>query len=232
MSKRFWLAIVAGALTLLVATPAQAAAEDKLVTAKRLTTVRIDGRLVALRALNLAVTNARAITDGHQKTLTDLIAADISGLTALRTKVAGETTAQAVRDDAKQMVNDYRVYMLVSPKVRLVIAADSAAAAADRLSGLATRLGGALDKAEAGGADTAAARAKLDDLLAKVSQAKAALTGPADAALAIQAGPDAQAIQNALKPVRDGVRAAREDLRVAVADAKAIRDFLRSLVTK
>ena len=96
-----------------------AASGAGLKTAQALTTARIDGRLDTLHALTLAVNNAKDLTSADRSTLTGLINGDISGLTSLRGKVTGETTASAVRADAQAMINDYRVYMLAAPKVRL-----------------------------------------------------------------------------------------------------------------
>jgi len=73
------------------------------------------------------------LTDGHQATLQGILDKDIAGLQALRTKVAAETTVDAVKADPRSMVADYRVYLLVGPQVRITIAADVATAAAARL---------------------------------------------------------------------------------------------------
>ena len=231
--KRFWRTAtavgVAALLALTVAGPAQAA-DDRLDAAKRITTARIDGRLAFLRALSLAVNNARALTSAHKSTLSTLIATDQTDLSALKTKVAGETTVEAVKDDATHMVNDFRVYLLVGPKVRLVVAADNGAAVASKLAQIRDRLAAALDKAAANGTDVTDARAKLADLDTKLAAANQALAGQADAALAIQPGPDGDAIRAALAPIRQNIHTAREDLRGAVQDARAIRDFLKSLV--
>jgi hypothetical protein len=216
------------ALVGVAATPAMAA-EDRLAAAKRITTARIDGRLAFLKALTVAVNNARALSSSHKSTLSSLINSDTSGLTALKTKVAGETTVDAVKADATSMVNDYRIYLLVGPKVRLVIAADNGTAVAAKLAEIRTRLSDAIDKAAAGGADVTDAKAKLADLDSKLAAANTALAGQADAALAIQPGPDGDAIRAALQPIRASIHTAREDLRAAVADAKAIRDFLKGL---
>ncbi len=105
------------------------AAAAKLDAAKKLVTARIDGRLAALKAHSTTVQSAAHLSSAHKTTLSRLISADQSGLGALRTKVAGETTLAAVKADDQSMVADFRIYLLVGPKVRLTVAADTEAAA-------------------------------------------------------------------------------------------------------
>jgi hypothetical protein len=223
--KRAILATVAalGALALL-GTPAAAADDTTLANAKKLTTVRIDGRIAALKADGVAIRNAARLSDAHQNALQAILDHDIAGLTALRTKVAGEITGQAVKDDAHSMVVDYRVYMLVGPQIRLSIAADVAAAVDIRLGDVAGKLQQAIDSAKAAGKDVSAAQAKLDDMRAQLSAAS--VEGVADTLIAVQPSPDADAMKAAKDAARTKIRDARTHLKNAVADAKAIRDLL------
>lgn len=208
------------------ADPSPSPLPARLDAAKQVVTARIDGRLATLHALNTAVSAAQHLTSAHKGTLTGLIQSDESGLTALKTKVSGETTLAGVRADDQSMVNDYRVYLLVAPKVRLTIAADLETTAVTRLRTTADKLTAAIAAAKAAGKDTTQAEADLADLKAQTDAASTAVTGQADAVLAIQPGPDGTAIQNQVKPVRDAVRTGRTDLRKALADAKAIRGLL------
>jgi hypothetical protein len=208
------------------ADPSAPAVPVRLDAAKHLVTARIDGRLATLRALRTAVNAAGHLTAPHKSTLTSLIASDEAGLTTLRTKVNGETTVAAVRADDQSMVNDYRIYILVAPKVRLTIAADVEGAVVQRLRQVADTLATAISNAKQAGKNTSQAEADLADLRSQTDAASTAIAGKADALLAIQPGPDATAILNQVAPVRDAVRTARTDLRKAVADAKAARAAL------
>lgn len=217
---------VAGSVALLAA-PAQAADDATLAGAKKLTTARIDGRLAALRADGVAIRNAARLTDGHQSTLQAILDKDIAGLAALKTKVSGETTGPAVKDDARSMVVDYRVYMLVGPQVRLTIAADVATAADTRLKDIAGKLAQAIATAKAAGQDVTAAQAKLDDMNAQIAAAATAVDGAAGTLLGVQPSPDAAAMKAATDAAKGKVREARTHIKSAIADAKAIRDLLK-----
>lgn len=227
MKRVLTLAAAAAVTVALAGTPAAAADDTTLAAAKKLTIARIDGRLAVLKADGVAIRDAAHLSDGHQSAIQGILDHDIAGLTALKAKVGGETTVQAVKDDAHGMVVDYRVYMLVGPQVRLTIAADVATAATARLSGVADKLAKAIDDAKAAGKDVGAAQAKLDDLRSQLAAASSALAGTADTLLAVRPSPDADAMKAARTAARTKLRDARTHLKSAIADAKAIRDLLK-----
>jgi len=195
----------------------------RLDAAKQVVTARIDGRLATLRALSTAVDSAAHLIPAHKSTLDTLIQQDQSGLSALKTKVSGESTLAGVRADDQSMVDDYRVYLLVAPKVRLTISADLETSAVGQLDTAAGTLAAAIASAKAAGKDTTKAEADLADMKAQTAAASSAVAGKADTVLAIAPGPDAQAIESQVKVVRDAVHSARTDLRKAVADGKAVK---------
>ena len=209
-----------------VASPAYAD-EPTLASAKAELTRRIDLRLAALKRDDAALVAAKHLTDAHETTLRALVAQDTTGLTALKTKVAGETTAAALRADAASMVNDYRVFLLVGPKVRLTIAGDAEQDGITRAQTAHDKLVDLVAKAKAGGKDTTAAEQDLVDMQAAITKASSDLNGQVTALLAIQAGPDAAAIRAAVASVRRALGVVRADLRTAVAEAKKVTAFLR-----
>ncbi|MDG6104615.1 hypothetical protein Daura_08570 [Dactylosporangium aurantiacum] len=150
---------------------------------------RIDQRLTALQKFETSLAAAKQVQPAHRDTLTKLIADQRAGLTALKTKVQGETTAAAVKDDAQSMVTGYRVFVLTGPKVRLTAAIDTELAVIAKL------------RAQPG-ADTA----KLDAV-------EATLKGKVDALLAVKPGPDADAIKSQLQPIRTAAKTAHTDLK-------------------
>jgi len=177
--------IATTALSVGLVTGAPAIADVKarpLAVVKKAVTDRIDKRLAALEKFGATLGKAEKVQSAHRATLTALIGDQTSGLTALKTKVAGETTAEAVKTDAKSMVNDFRVFVLTGPKVRLTAAIDTELAVAAKLG----------DKGDA---------------------AEKTLAGQVDKLLAIQPGPDGDAIRDQVKPVRAAAHTARTELK-------------------
>lgn len=187
--------LAALACTLVVAAPADAAPSARpsagagLDAAKNTVTARIDKRLEALKRFAGSVNEAKQLQPAHRSTLTKLISDSQSGLTALRTKVLGETTTAAVKADAESMVFDYRVFMLTGPKVRLSIAIDTELAVIAKLRTVS-------------GVD----QAKLDAI-------EATLKGKVDTLLAIKPGPDGDAIRRQVQPIRADAKAAHAALK-------------------
>jgi hypothetical protein len=130
---------VAGAAS---AAPAQGKSLD---VAKKAVTTRIDQRLAALKKFSAALSGAKQVQPGHRATLTSLINEQTTDLTALKGKVGGETTGAAVKTDAKAMVDDFRVFILTGPKVRLTAAIDTEQVVAGKVGTRATPIGTGLD---------------------------------------------------------------------------------------
>jgi hypothetical protein len=129
-----------------VAGPASAASAAKpLDVAKKAVTARIDLRLAALEKFSAALSGAKQVQSGHRTTLTSLITEQKTDLTTLKGKVGNETTAAAVKTDAKAMVDDFRVFILTGPKVRLTAAIDTEQVIAGKLGTKAAPIKTGLD---------------------------------------------------------------------------------------
>jgi hypothetical protein len=184
------IAATAVVATLVTGVPAYAADTAKpLDQLKQAVVTRIDKRLDALKKFGGTLTGAERVTAAHRATLTTLLKSQTDGLTALRTKVGTETTAAAVKADAKSMVDDYRVFVLTGPKVRLTAAIDTELAAVAKLH----------DKK------------KVDD--AKLNAVSAGLTGKVDTLLGFKPGPDTDAIRTEVKAIRGDAKDARTALK-------------------
>ena len=212
-----------------IALPAQAATTSDsgagLAKAKAAVTEGITDRLTDLAKMQAALAAYKDVPDAARGTLTQLLSADVSGLTALKTKVAGETTEAAVRADGKAMVDDYRVYMLVAPKGHLTHAMDVEAAATARLVKVHDELADRLAKDPA--ADTQANKDLLADMAASIQSAESQIAGKDAALLAMQPSPDGKALTAAVKAVAGAAKSARDDIKKAVTDAKTVRDALK-----
>jgi len=209
------------------AMPAQAAdGTVSLQKAKDTVTAGIIGRLSTIKDLQTRLASFKDVGDANETTLSTLLAQDATGLTALKTKVAGETTVAAVKADGKSMVDDYRIYLLVAPKVHLVNALSVEADAVTRLRKVHDALADRLAKDAQ--ADTQANKDLLADLASEVTAADTAIDGKIAAVLALQPGPDGKAITAQVKAISSSAHDARNDLRKAVQDAKKVRDAIKA----
>lgn len=198
----------------------------RLQTVKALANARVQGRIGTLHALSLAVQDSKYLTSDERGTLNNQINSDLSGLTALATKMSGETTAAAVRADEGAMVDDYRVYMLMAPQTRLVDSLAAETDAATTLQKAYIALQELLAKQPGGG--TSQQKTELADLQSQITAGQAAIGNEIATVLAIRPGPDASSIEAALAPVKSAAKTARKDLVQARQDAKELRGSLKS----
>jgi hypothetical protein len=198
----------------------------RLQIEKALANARIQGRIVTLHALSLAVQDSKYLTSDERAALSRQITTDLNGLTPLATQMADASSVSAVRTDEAAMVDDYRVYMLMAPQARLVDALAAETDAATTLEKAGSALQQLLAKQPGGG--TAQQKSELADLQSQLAQAQAAIRDEVATVLAIQPGPDASSIESALAPVKSAVKSARKDLLQARQDAEQLRDSLKS----
>lgn len=231
MSVRTRLSAVAiGAViaTCAAVMPADAASADgsaALTKAKAAVTQGITDRLNTLGRLQTALTDSTRMPQAAHDTLTHQVSSDISGLTSLKTEVAGETTLAAVAADHKAMLDDYRVYILMVPQVHLTRALDVEDAALARLVRVHDALAARLAKHPA--ADTQANNDLLADLTRQVQAGESQVAGQDASLLALKPGPDGKTLSGQVSAIRRPAKDARDDIKKAIADAKQVRDALR-----
>jgi len=238
-TRRFLTVAAATATAALVATtPALAATSPspsapptgRTCSADRLTYVqaRVDAavkhRQVTIDRLTSALAARTHVTAGHRSTLSSTFAADRTGLTAVDAKVQADTTCGQAVTDGRTVVTDYRVYLLLVPQTHLVAASDTGTWAAGQLTAAEPKAQAAID-ALTDPQEKASAQAKLYDMKTHLGAATAALSGVADAMLAINPT-DIPAQLATIDGYRAQVASARTDLAQAVADARALRSLL------
>jgi hypothetical protein len=189
----------------------------------------IDDRLAALDKLAAAVDGRPAVTDAHQATLDGQIADAKSGLSALRDTIAADTDAATLKADCKEVVEGYRVYLVVVPRTHEVVASDALVSGADKLSARVADLQTAIDTAEANGHDVTHDRELLADLQAKVASAHDAAAGVPDTVIGLTAADwNGGTAKPALEAGHATLKTARQDLASALQDAKQIVQDLES----
>jgi hypothetical protein len=195
-----------------------------LTAVKTLASARVNGRTAEIKALQMAVSASANLSSSDKASLNTLLSTDLAAMNSLSTKMAGETTVSAVRADEVTMVDNYRIYMLVAPKVHLSIVFDDETNVITRLQGVYSALSADLTKA---GGGTSTEKSQLADMQTQITNAQSALSGQESTLLAVQPGADAASITGQIKPLRTTAQNIRKDLGQAVADAKDVRKALK-----
>jgi hypothetical protein len=184
----------------------------------------IDKRFATLDQLDAKVTGADRLSDGQEAALHATIGSTRDGLTGLRAEIEGDTDATELRTDCTRIVEDYRVYVLLAPQVRLVTAADSAQSVVATVDSTVPKLQAAIDEAAANGDDVTEATR----LLGAVTKSNAEADALSDGVLAA-VSPLTPADYNAgtAAPV---LRDARADMATVAKDLAAARANIALLV--
>jgi hypothetical protein len=207
----------------------RAAAKDNSVAhLQALGDCEINRRLVTITTLQDHVSNPNGLTDGDRSALQGLLAADTTGLTALKAKIDSEADVTTLRADIGTIVTDYRIYLLMVPMTAEVISADNEAAAVGRLTTVAGKL---QDRIDAAIGDVSQAQADLDNMTASLGQVNTStLAGISAQLLALTpAGYNAGTAGPVLKADHTTLQGIRTSLNAARADAVACRAALRAL---
>lgn len=191
----------------------------------------IDRRIAALKAVQAKTAEVKNISAANRAAINAQLTGELAGLAALKAKLTADTTLVEARADAASIVSEYRVYALMLPKARLVVAADQFAAAEDRLAQIGAKLQSKVAAAKTRGENTAAAETALEDLWRGVDTARAR-TAPMTADLLALQPSTYNADHAVLVGYRTTMGEAYQDIKAARAEIAAIEAALAASAKK
>jgi len=234
-------AAAAGAITVASASVASAAGSDPgtptastradgqaVIDAARARCIAaIDVRLADLSKLTARLGGAKNLTTDHRNKLNSIVSSSQSGLSALKTKIAGDdpTTLKA---DCDAIFTDYRIYALRVPQDHLTIGFDNSTAAESKLGNVYDKLSAAVTEAKNAGKNVGNADSLLTDMKAKISDAQTQTNGKADAELAFVPS-DWNSNHSLLSPYVTALRTGGADMKTAAQDARGVVTILKGL---
>lgn len=181
-------------------------------------------RVAALSGLSASVEKSATLSTAVRRTLESQLAAETSGIDALAAAAPGEPTA-TLESTATTMVDRYRVFLVMVPKVRISERAARQLAAEQRATRLETVVATRIAAAQKAGRTVAQAESAYQDLVRQVSTASSD-TSAAGSVVSVQPSGypgDAGTIQGC----RADLRSARSTLPAIRTDLRAIRSSLR-----
>lgn len=188
----------------------------------------ITRRLSRLGTLSSKISGATKLASSDKAALLTEVTNEISGLTALKTKLDAETTLAGAKADAQSIFNDYRVYALIVPKVELVRVADDEQVTTSKLTALATKLQTRISEAQSKGKNVSSLSAKLADMQAQTAAAQNLASSIEAKVINLQPS-DYNSDHAILSGDAAQLKTAHADNQAAYTDAKAIVSGLKSL---
>jgi hypothetical protein len=188
----------------------------------------INRRLTTLNKLSSKISSATKLTTGDKATLSSEVTTEISGLTSLKTKLDADTTTTTARADAQSIINDYRVYALIVPKIDLVKAADDQQVAEGKLLALATKLQTRITAAQTAGKPVTSLQSSLTTMNSKISAAQTTSNTIENNVIGLQPS-DYNTNHSVLSSDRTQLKTAQSDIQSAVQTSAAIISDLKNL---
>ena len=204
---------------------------DKTEASKAHAAKEIAARLKALAKLSAGV--AKTTSDcGQNAALTSELAAETSGLTALASTIKSESDTTKLKAEYTSIFQDYRVFLLETPKTGVVVACDRVKQNSATLTAWIAKAQAGIDKAKDAGADVAAAQAALDAVKPALDAAVAAGSQASAAVLPLVPDKGDKAVRDsntaALKAALGQIKTARTSLETAIGGARKALATLRS----
>jgi hypothetical protein len=190
----------------------------------------ITNRQTQIDVLNNRMAVAKWLTSSHHSTLGGDLSAASSGLTTLNSQIQGVTTLKQLAPLCKDIVYNFRIYVLRTPQVHLTIGGDAETAVVAKLQGVSPKLDAAIKAAQAKGQDVGNAPTLYADFTAKVADAAAKSNGASDTIVALTVDQyNAGSAKPVLQTTYQNLVLAHGDLIAARQDAQQIVQILKSL---
>jgi hypothetical protein len=217
----------AHALSSSSSTSLSATDQTKLTTVITKGDQEITRRLQQLETLSTKISAATKLTSSDKSTLSTQVTGEISGLTALKSKLDADTTLVDAHADAESIYTEYRVYALITPKINLIKTADDQQVTESNLTTLAAKLQTRITAMKNAGKDTTAMQSELSDLTAKTTAAQAISSAIETKVIGLQPT-DYNSDHAVLSDDSTQLKTAHTDTTTAIADAKQIVAQLKS----
>jgi hypothetical protein len=188
----------------------------------------ISRRLSSLGGLSSKISSASKLSSADQASLSSEVSTEVSGLTSLKATLDADTTVSAAQTDAQSIINGYRVYALIVPKVNLVKTADDQQAAEAKLTGLAAKLQARITAAQTDGKSVASIQSSLTEMTAKINAARTISSQIESSVINLQPS-DYNSNHSVLSGDRDQLKTGQTDLQAAVTSAGTIISELKAL---
>lgn len=150
--------------------------QEQIIRLKQQGDKMADQRIASLNKLITRINNDKNLTSDEKTTLSSDVQNAINGLTALKTKIAGDTIAADLKTDIKQIVTNYKVYEIFEPKMRILVIIDNLQDISNRLSLLTPKLQAFINDLKAQNKNVSDLQILLDDINSNLSAINAKLS--------------------------------------------------------
>ncbi len=192
-------------------------------------------RITSLNALNTRVQAMTNESATEKASISTQVQTNITGLTALQSKIDADTTPATARTDAATIFTTFRIYALVIPQGWILASADRVTTITGLMTTLGTKIQARITTDQTAGDNVTALTAALTDMNSKIADAntQSASAQSGVSGLVPDQGNTTTAASNkaALVAAKADIQTASSDLKAARADITTILQGLKSLGT-
>ena len=188
----------------------------------------IENRIKDLNEMSDRIGEMKNMTEAQRASLTSSLQSQVTNLNALKEKIGADTDMASLKADAKSISSDNRIYMLEIPKAKILAGADRSMTVVNMLNEMASKLQTRISDAQAAGKDVTKLNSALNDLNAKLADAKS-LSDSITSTIPTLA-PD-QGNKTIIASNKTALDSARKNLSMIEKDLKAARADI-SMITK
>ncbi|HVN51050.1 MAG TPA: hypothetical protein VMT43_06430 [Acidimicrobiales bacterium] len=190
----------------------------------------ITNRQTQIDVLDNRMAVAKWLSASHRSTLSGDLSSASSGLTTLNGQIQAATTLQQLGPLCRDIVDNFRIYVLRTPQVHLTIGGDAETSVVAKLQAIGPKLDAAIKAAQAKGEDVANAPSLYSDFNAKVADAASNSDGAADKVVGLTvADYNGGSAKPVLQTTYQNLVRGHGDLIAARQDAQQIVQILQSL---
>jgi hypothetical protein len=192
----------------------------------------ITARQTQIDNLNNHMAQAKLLAPDHKSQLSGDLSSASSGLSSLNGQIGSATTLKALFPLCLDIVDNFRIYVLQTPRTDLTIGADAETSVIAKLQGISPKLEAAIKAAQAAGKDVGNAPSLYSDFTAKLADASSKATGAADQVLPLTVAEyNAGTAKPVLQTTYQNLVLGHGDLIAARQDAVQIVQILKGLDT-
>ena len=193
----------------------------------------ITARIDVLNKLNTRVQAMKNVSSTEKTNILNDVQTNISGLTALKSKIDADTDAKTALADEKNITGSFRIYALIVPQASILASADRVDTIVGMMTDVSVKLQTRLAAAQSAGKDVSSLQTSLSDYNAKIADAKsqAATAQSSISSLVPDKGDKVKLASNTaeLKAARANIKTATQDIKTARQDVKKITQGLKAL---
>ena len=191
----------------------------------------IDQRIKSLNDLIARIGSMKKISADELNNLTVSVQNEINELTVLKAKIDSDTSTPTAVIDYKSITKSYRIYALVLPQVRIIVASDRVLTIIDSMNSVGSKVRSRISGLT--GTNVVAINQIFSDFTSKITDARAQSGTAVSTVSGLQ--PDQgnqtkmQANTAALKSARSNIKTATDDLIAARKDIGTIIKDLKEI---